>query len=92
MTKKALVDCFENGHFISAQVHDELCASVRDEEHGLQIAKIMEETVKLKLPIGTDVELGRSWGHSMIGDDHFAKLRKRNPEINYDEVERIMAA
>jgi DNA polymerase I-like protein with 3'-5' exonuclease and polymerase domains len=66
MTKQALLDCFAAGHIIQMQVHDELCASVRDEAHSNEIAEIMSSTVKLKLPMAVDVELGESWGDSMV--------------------------
>jgi len=64
-TKKALLDCYDAGHLIQLQVHDELCTSVRDADHAKEIATIMESAHVLKLPMATDIELGESWGSSM---------------------------
>ncbi len=73
MTKKALIDCFEAGYFIQLQVHDELCTSVRDRAHADGIATVMEDCVDLLLPVGTDVEMGPSWGHSMVPKEKWAE-------------------
>jgi len=73
MTKKALIDCFDAGYFIQIQVHDELCTSVRDRAHADAIATIMSNAVDLLLPVGTDVEMGPSWGHSMVKPELWAE-------------------
>jgi len=65
MTKLALMNCMKAGHNVQLQVHDELCASVRDEKEAKEIGRIMEECVTLELPMAVDVEMGESWGDSM---------------------------
>lgn len=62
MTKKALVDVYEAGYLPHLQVHDELDFSVETEKDARNIKEIMENVVKLKVPIKVDVELGPSWG------------------------------
>ena len=47
------------------QVHDELVFEVKKEkvaEYATQIKKIMEEIVKLKVPVLVDIEVGENWG------------------------------
>jgi len=62
MTKKAMVDLYEEGIISHIQVHDELNCSIEDEKQGLKIKEIMENTVKLKVPLKVDMKLGPSWG------------------------------
>jgi DNA polymerase-1 len=47
------------------QVHDELLFEIRDdkvEKAAQEIKKIMEEVLKLKVPVEVDVEAGENWG------------------------------
>jgi len=62
MTKKAMVDLYEEGILSHIQVHDELNCSIEDEKQGLKIKEIMEQTVELKVPIKVDMKIGFSWG------------------------------
>ncbi len=68
--KKAMVDCYESGVFIvlgtpSITVHDELDGSkpiTKDADDALREAKhIMENCVKLEVPIYVDCETGKDW-------------------------------
>ncbi len=62
MTKKAMVDLYEEGILSHIQVHDELNCSIENEEQAKKIKEIMEQTVELRVPLKVDMELGPSWG------------------------------
>ena len=62
MTKKAMVDLYEEGILSHIQVHDELNCSIEDEKQALKIKEIMEQTIELKVPLKVDMEIGPSWG------------------------------
>jgi DNA polymerase I-like protein with 3'-5' exonuclease and polymerase domains len=62
MTKKAMVDLYEEGIVSHIQVHDELNCSIESEEQAKRIKEIMETTVELKVPLKVDAEIGPSWG------------------------------
>ena len=62
MTKKAMVDLYEEGILSHIQVHDELNCSIENEQQGLKIKEIMEQTVELKVPLKVDMKIGFSWG------------------------------
>ena len=64
MTKKAMVDLYKAGEIAHIQVHDELCFSVTDRDHGEKIKQIMEQCVKIAVPIKVDLEMGPTWGDS----------------------------
>tara|TARA_A100001388_G_scaffold56690_1_gene39054 strand:+ start:6231 stop:8111 length:1881 start_codon:yes stop_codon:yes gene_type:complete len=62
MTKKAMLDLYDDGIIPHITVHDELDFSVTD---GLQADKyrdIMEHCVELTVPLKVDVEIGSNWG------------------------------
>lgn len=71
ITKKAMVDCWEAGlqRVLGAPlvtVHDELDLSVPDTQGGEEAVqeykRLMEETVKLKVPVLVERESGPNWG------------------------------
>ena len=62
MTKKAMVDLYEEGIVSHIQVHDELNCSIESNEQALRIKEVMENTVELKVPLKVDMEIGPSWG------------------------------
>jgi DNA polymerase I-like protein with 3'-5' exonuclease and polymerase domains len=62
MTKKAMLDLYKSGIVAHIQIHDELCVSVRDEEHAQQIVEVMENAVTLEVPNKVDYEKGKTWG------------------------------
>ena len=61
MTKKAMVDLYEQGIIPHIQIHDELCFSTTDHESET-IKKIMEETIPLEVKNKVDYESGPNWG------------------------------
>jgi DNA polymerase I-like protein with 3'-5' exonuclease and polymerase domains len=63
MTKKAMVDLYENGIIPHIQIHDELCISVKSEEEAEFIKKTMEETIPdFSIKNKVDYESGPNWG------------------------------
>ena len=62
MTKKAMLDLYNEGVIPHIQIHDELDISVKDEEEAKRIIDIMENAVSLKVPNKVDYEVGDSWG------------------------------
>jgi len=62
MTKKAMLDLYEEGIIPHIQIHDELDISVRDEQQAARIVEIMENAVTLKVPNKVDYESGKTWG------------------------------
>ena len=64
MTKQAMLDLWKEGIVAHIQVHDELDISVKNIEETRIITEIMENCVKLKLPIKVDSELGSNWGNA----------------------------
>jgi len=61
-TKKAMLDCYEQGLTPMLTVHDELCFNVEGQEQATQIQKIMETGVPLKVPSKIDVDIQDDWG------------------------------
>ena len=62
MTKKAMLDLYEEGVLAHTQVHDELNISVTDKKEVEKISEIMRDCVELKVPNIVDAEIGSSWG------------------------------
>ena len=62
MTKKAMLDLYEEGIIPHIQIHDELDISVRDEQQAARIVEIMENAVTLAVPNKVDYESGNTWG------------------------------
>ncbi len=62
-TKKAMVECYNEGLLPLLTVHDELCFSVNSCEQSEKIVEIMKSCVPdLKVPFDVDAELGDNWG------------------------------
>lgn len=63
-TKTAMVEVDAAGFDLQLQVHDELDTTVDGYETAADIAEIMRECVKLKVPTKVDIEIGPSWGEA----------------------------
>ena len=63
MTKKAMIDLYNEGIIPHIQVHDELDISVESPEQAQKIIEIMENAVKLEVPNKVDYESGDNWGN-----------------------------
>lgn len=64
-TKQAMIALDEAGFDMMIQVHDEIAFSVEDQKEAHAASEIMRTCTPLELPSKVDVEIGRSWGHSM---------------------------
>jgi DNA polymerase I-like protein with 3'-5' exonuclease and polymerase domains len=62
MTKKAMLDLYNEGIVPHIQIHDELDISVESEAQAKKIIEIMENAVTLAIPNKVDYESGDSWG------------------------------
>lgn len=77
-TKQAMVSLSEAGfdEALLMQVHDEVPMSVDGPAHAEAAADVMRYSTPLEVPSKVDVELGQSWGHSMLTD----KPREKDPQ------------
>jgi DNA polymerase I-like protein with 3'-5' exonuclease and polymerase domains len=62
MTKKAMLDLYNEKIIPHIQIHDELDISVVDDNHAKKIVEIMEGAVTLAIPNKVDYESGETWG------------------------------
>ena len=62
MTKLAMLGLWEEGIVPHLQVHDEVDISIENTLQGRKIVEIMENCVKLSVPLLVDMEVGPSWG------------------------------
>jgi len=62
MTKKAMVDLYNEGIVPHIQIHDELDISIQSEKQSNKIIEIMENAVSLEVPNKVDYESGSTWG------------------------------
>ena len=61
-TKKAMVDCYEEGLVPLITVHDELCFSVESDVQAQKIKNIMETGLELAVPSKVDQDIQANWG------------------------------
>ena len=63
-TKRAILDCYNEGLIPSITVHDELTFSVQYQKQASRITANMEHDLDgvRKVPAKEDVELGKKWG------------------------------
>ena len=64
MTKLAMLGLWDEGIVPHLQVHDEVDVSVKDTLQAKKVVEIMENCVKLTVPLLVDTELGPSWGET----------------------------
>ncbi len=62
MTKKAMLDLYQEGIVPHIQIHDELDLSIESDAQAKKIIEIMENAVKLTIPNKVDYESGKTWG------------------------------
>ena len=62
MTKKAMLDLYNEGIIPHIQIHDELDISIESDEKAKKIIEIMENAVTLAVPNKVDYESGKTWG------------------------------
>ena len=61
-TKKAMLDCYNEGLTPMLTVHDELCFSIESDEQVSRIKEIMETGMPLAIPSKIDVDIKEHWG------------------------------
>tara|TARA_R110002094_G_scaffold139426_2_gene130563 strand:- start:2094 stop:4028 length:1935 start_codon:yes stop_codon:yes gene_type:complete len=61
-TKKAMLDCYNEGLTPMLTVHDELCFSIESDEQASRIKEIMETGMPLAIPSKIDVDIKEHWG------------------------------
>ena len=64
MTKLAMLDLWEEGIIPHLQVHDEIDLSIENIKQANKVTEIMENCIKLAVPLLVDMELGNSWGET----------------------------
>jgi DNA polymerase I-like protein with 3'-5' exonuclease and polymerase domains len=61
--KKAMRDLYyENGVVPLLQMHDELLVEIMSKDQAKQYSWMMENAIKLKVPVVVDTAIGKSWG------------------------------
>lgn len=72
LMKKAMLQCYEDGVFDATgvprlTVHDELdfsdTGTARSEEGFVEMQRILENAIPLRIPVRADMEVGPDWGH-----------------------------
>jgi DNA polymerase I-like protein with 3'-5' exonuclease and polymerase domains len=63
MTKQAMVNLYKAGIVPHIQIHDELCVSIPHKEKALQVKRIMENAIRLRIPNKVDYAAGNNWGN-----------------------------
>lgn len=62
--KQAMVDCHRAGYTGHITEHDMLALSVSDHKEARAIADIMENCIKISVPMRVDIKIGKSWGEA----------------------------
>jgi DNA polymerase I-like protein with 3'-5' exonuclease and polymerase domains len=62
MVKQAMVNMYDAGYTSHLTVHDETDTSVETEKQGREIESIMEDAVKLVIPVKVDLFMEKNWG------------------------------
>lgn len=62
MTKQSMLDAWRAGYRICLTVHDENVFQVESEKEARECVEIMNNAVKLHVPVVCDLAVGRTWG------------------------------
>jgi DNA polymerase I-like protein with 3'-5' exonuclease and polymerase domains len=62
MTKKAMVNLYEQGILPQIQIHDELCLSIKNEEQAMIVKETMENAITLEVNNKVNYKHGKNWG------------------------------
>ena len=62
MTKLAMIELWKEGIVPHLQIHDEVDISIENHAQAKKVIEIMENCVKIAVPLLVDAELGQSWG------------------------------
>ena len=66
MTKKAMVDLYEQGILPQIQIHDELCLSIKDDKQAIEVKKTMESAIVLEVKNKVNYKKGLNWGNMKL--------------------------
>ena len=75
MTKKAMLDLWNEGIVPMLQMHDELDTSVGDYATAKRTQEIMRDAMTLRVPVMVDGEYGQSWGEAKKSIDEWFKIK-----------------
>lgn len=81
--KMAMRECDRAGILPLLQMHDELDLSVPSPDVAEQVGRIMQDVVKLVIPVKTDIEYGVNWGRA-------AKEEKNKVVVHYPTWENAV--
>lgn len=76
-TKIWMRDCWRENLVPMIQMHDALSFSVNDPKVGPRVAELLENAVKLTIPVVGDQEYGVNWGAARV-------LKDKNKKVIYD--------
>jgi len=62
MTKKAMVDLYEQGILPQIQIHDELCLSIENDTQAKIVKNTMESAIVLEINNKVNYKHGKNWG------------------------------
>ena len=62
MTKKCMIDLYNEGILPHIQIHDEVDISIESDKKAEKVIEIMEAAIELKVPNKVDYEKGFNWG------------------------------
>mgnify|MGYP000268164088 FL=1 len=66
MTKKAMVDLYEQGILPQIQIHDELCLSIKDDTQAKIVKNTMEFAIVLEVKNKVNYKKGLNWGNMKL--------------------------
>jgi DNA polymerase I-like protein with 3'-5' exonuclease and polymerase domains len=62
MTKRAMVNLYEQGILPQIQIHDELCLSIKNDKEAAVVKNIMENAIPLIVNNKVNYKKGKNWG------------------------------
>jgi DNA polymerase I-like protein with 3'-5' exonuclease and polymerase domains len=66
----ALLELDKQGFTVISSIHDEVNLEVSNVQEALQAKKIMENVLKLRVPVVAELKLGTTWGNGVLVDDN----------------------
>jgi DNA polymerase I-like protein with 3'-5' exonuclease and polymerase domains len=62
MTKRAMVNLYEQGILPQIQIHDELCLSIKNDKEAAVVKNVMENAIPLIVNNKVNYKKGKNWG------------------------------
>ena len=91
-TKRAMLSCWQEGFVPLLQMHDDLNFDFDSPSQGLRVKKIMEQAVRLRVPMKVDLQYGWNWGQASeeppkgVAPPSFEELKRHGRGISNDEI------